>query len=959
MNRLSGILAAALLLLSPWAGYGQSSTSSTVYGVIKDGTGAALPGVTVTLTSPQLQVPAVDTISGTDGTYRVTELPPGVYSIAYQLEGFTKSVRSEVQLTTGFIARIDITLSIGGLEETVTVSGQSPIVDVSSTSTGATLTRDYVEAIPRAKEFSALLTMTPGVVANGAPDVGGSSLTGRYQVDAFGVQAQPKLSVEGINTTTGSGNNSAVVFSSYNFDEVKVSTSGADAETSTPGISIVAVLKSGSNTFKGSFETSLQRPELQAENIDDAIRAQGVTAASALKYFYGVSADLGGRIVRDKLWFYGGWNRQTRVENQFGFVEGPGADGVYLTGDEPAGLVHTTLAGDTEKLSYQMSKKVKLIGVYQRGTKVLPEFNAGRFVPRESMDDYLDPTWVWKGEMQGTLSNRVLVNVNTGWGGYVADHNGIRGAKKFFGEDKLTSLVSRQYLETGLITGPSVSVDYRPRSRYQLDSSVTYFPLREVLGHHELKAGESIYWENTYTRDPSLPWGNFRLNYDVLNGVKNQPYSITMYNYPVDPRNRMNTYAGFVKDTWRITPSFTANLGLRYELQNAFLPAQAYPGSKEWPTVFPAASFSKVDVLTWKKLMPRIGIAYQVFPRSVLKSTWGVYANTAGDDFAETYNGNAGASAEFRWRDLDGNNTYTPGEVNLNPNGADFISITAGGNNIINRELKQPTTTEFTTAWEQELAKSMAIRFQYVYKDVKDSIGTINALRPYDVYTNAITRVDPGPDGILGTGDEGSSVTLYDYPTAYRGAAFVGNMRSNAPAPNTYNTIEMGATKRMSNRWSANFSYFATKNHQLITAVPANPNQNVNNIDNTWVWGTSLSGVIQMPKKFMLAAFLQAKSGTRGERTYVFRSIPNLSTITLRLGERGTLNNPDFVTLNLKASRKIRFGKTNDIDLTFDAFNVFNANTATNITKASGPTYGYLTGVLAPRVAQVGVKYSF
>ena len=952
------VFLAVALLVVPALSTAQSTASSTIYGVVKDATGGALPGVTVTLTSPAIQVAQMEAVTGVEGNYRLTDLPAGIYQIVYDLPGFTKNVRTGVQITTGFMARIDAVLTVGGLEETVTVSGLSPIVDVSSTSTGATITRDQVDAIPRAKEFSALLTMTPGVVANGAPDVGGSSLTGRYQVDAFGVAAQPKLTVEGINTTTGSGNNSAVVFSSYNFDEVKVSTSGSDAETSTPGISVVAVLKSGSNTFKGSYELSWQGPAFQSDNIDDALIAQGVTAGSALQHFYGVSGDLGGRIIRDKLWFYGGVNRQSRVEEQFGFVANAGPDGTYLTGDEPPALVHTTLAGYTGKLSYQMSKKVKLIGVYQRGTKIIPEFNADRFTPLESMDNYLDPTWVWKGELQSAVTDKILVNVNSGWGGYIADHNGIRGAAIYYGEDNLTDLVSRRYAETGLETGPSVSVDYRPRSRYQLDSSVSFFPASSFGGHHEFKVGESIYWENTYTKTPSIPWGNLLHNYDQVNGVSDQPFTITIYNNPVDPRNRLDTYAGYVKDTWRINDKLTANLGLRYETQRAYLPAQAFPGSPEWPTVFPAASFPAIDVLTWNKLMPRIGVAYQLLSKSVLKATWGLYANTAGDDFAETYNGNAAAEAVFRWRDVDRNGEYSPGEVNLNPNGPDFISITAGGNNLINPALTQPTTVEATVAWEQELANSLALRVQYVNKRVRDSIGTINSKRPPSVYTNVIERQDPGPDGVLGNGDDGGMVTLYDYPTALRGAAFVLNERVNAPEPNSYNSIESGITKRMSRRWSASFSYFATKNHAFINAVPATPNQNAFNLDQTWTWGSTLSAVATLPWEVQFATFLQIKSGTRGERTYVFRGIPNSSTITMRMDERGSLNNPDFKTMNLKFNRRFKspFGS---LDATFDLFNVFNTNTATGVTKASGPTYGYTTGVLAPRVAQFGVRYSF
>src|SRR6186713_2068228 len=147
------------------------TTTSTIYGVIKDSAGGVLPGVTVSVSGPALQVPSVTTISEADGNYRVTDLPAGVYEVVYELPGFTKIVRKDIRITTGFLAKLDAAMTVGGLEETITVSGGSPIVDVSATSTGATLTRDLVEAIPRSKEFSTLLAMTPGVTASGAPDV--------------------------------------------------------------------------------------------------------------------------------------------------------------------------------------------------------------------------------------------------------------------------------------------------------------------------------------------------------------------------------------------------------------------------------------------------------------------------------------------------------------------------------------------------------------------------------------------------------------------------------------------------------------------------------------------------------------------------------------------------------------------------------------------------------------------
>ena len=162
----------------------------------------------------------------------------------------------------------------------------------------------------------------------------------------------------------------------------------------------------------------------------------------------------------------------------------------------------------------------------------------------------------------------------------------------------------------------------------------------------------------------------------------------------------------------------------------------------------------------------------------------------------------------------------------------------------------------------------------------------------------------------------------------------------------------------MSNRWQASVSYFATKRNTYINNVVSNPNQELFNRDRTWSWGSNLTAILQLPKSFQLSSFVQAKSGTRGERSYTFRSIPNLSTVTLRLGERGSLNNPSYLTTNLKLQRKFRLPK-GALDVTLDAFNIFNTATATNITKTSGPTYGFVTGVLSPRVAQLGARFAF
>ena len=134
----------------------------------------------------------------------------------------------------------------------------------------------------------------------------------RQNLSSYGVLSQPKLQVEGMNITMGADQNTAIYFNDSTLEEVQIRTSGNDAEVSVPGISMVAIMKSGGNDFHGTYQVSAQTPRLQADNLNDALRAQGLTATSPLKNFYDLSADLGGRIIRDKLWFYGAYGRQTQ-----------------------------------------------------------------------------------------------------------------------------------------------------------------------------------------------------------------------------------------------------------------------------------------------------------------------------------------------------------------------------------------------------------------------------------------------------------------------------------------------------------------------------------------------------------------------------------------------------------------------------------------------------------------------
>jgi hypothetical protein len=379
--RVVGASLLLLMFLSAGA-LAQSVSSGTIHGVIKDESGAVLPGVTATLTSPQLQVRELVQVSDAEGQYRFVDLPAGTYTLKFELSGFSTLIRDDLRLTVGFTARIDESMKVGAMQESITVSGQSPVVDITSTSASVAFTKELLEAVPRGRDLQNILAMAPGVTQE-RMDVGGSTLAQRQDTASYGMEAQPKLQYEGMNIAMGADQNTPIYFIDNSLEEVQVRTSGNDAEVSTPGVSMVAIMKSGSNTFHGAYRGSWQPGSLVANNLNAELRAQNINEPPKLKKFYDIAADLGGRIVRDRLWFYGGYAKQTKSEGTLGFAADPGPDGRYLTGDEPQAYFESSLYQYSLKLSYQMSSNNRLVYAWQRGVKAQPQNGGGRLRPLE------------------------------------------------------------------------------------------------------------------------------------------------------------------------------------------------------------------------------------------------------------------------------------------------------------------------------------------------------------------------------------------------------------------------------------------------------------------------------------------------------------------------------------------------------------------------------------------------
>jgi hypothetical protein len=798
--------------------------------------------------------------------------------------------------------------------------------------------------------------MAPGVRYSGAIDVGGNR-TGQFATGGtnFGSSQQSPF-LEGINTRLFEGGSMAYL-DQRALDEIQVTAVGSSAEFATPGVAWTGVVKSGGNQFHGLLSYDGQDHALQSTNVDATLIQQGISAAgNSIDYYWDFTGQLGGRIVTDRLWFFAAYRNIRRVSNELGFSKDPGPDKKYGTADDVPGTRTMNNPGDTGKLSYSPTPQHRFIGFVTRSIKNERERNAGLFVPRESTWDYwYDPT-PWKIEYQWTPSGRVMINAMTGNSSYRALWRPQPGAD--VAGNPVTSDIA-----TGYTTGPAPSAQ-NPNKNWQYNASMSYFPERSLGGRHELKAGFQYYVSIYGVNYPDRVSGNYNRILD--NG---KAFQIQTEDRPVVADSKLDNPNLFVSDTWRVKRRVTATLGLRVEHHRLF----SRGGEKGASQFGQPATYGDLDILTWNGVAPRVGAAWDILGtgRTVLKGQWGRYLHMAAANYGSSYNPATVTVTTYNWRDLNGNLLYEPGEVNLDPNGPDFVrfqqrssasGISSAARPVVNPNLEQAHTDEASLTIEQELANNLAFRGLLVHKRVRGEYGTINVLRPYSAWNIPITRRDPGPDGNANTPDDGDLVTFWDYAPAYRGARFEQNQPVNRDADhdNIYKGFELTLTRRQANGWSALGSFQMLKNRAWLgtKATPVSPNDLIFPLDETWDWCGKLMGSCDAPYRIRLSALYNFLAGIPQQRTYMFRSVPNASTVTIPLERLGAQRNPDQHVVNVRAARSFHMGDRR-VELSFQVFNLFNANTGTDIRYVSGPTYHAISEILPPRVARFGAEFSF
>ncbi len=957
MARLSRVLlalAAAVLLAVPGAfaqGGGASSTGS-ISGEVKDAQGGVLPGVTVTATSPA-QIGALSAVTNEAGIYRFPAVAPGEYALTYELAGFGQVKRDAVRITLGFDARVNVALSVANLQETVTVSGQSPVIDTTATRLQTNFDAQNLASLPNARDMWSLLATTPSVTLNRV-DVGGATMGTQTTYFAYGYSGQNRPLVEGINTTEGTA--AAGFYLDYgSFEEVFIGAAANSAEMPTSGVLTQFVSKSGGNSPSLSLYFDAEDDRFQSRNLaaDQTLPTPGASIrpdGNRLASYKNTNVGIGGPVLKDRIWGFGAFLDQRNS------VAAPPA-GSFLDGT----AFNTKLRNYTGKLTYQLNQSNKFVGYAQRGTKTQPNrtdssnrLGAPIHITADSTTLQDSPSWVYKGEWNGTLGQNVFVEFRAGQFGYN------------FGLDSNTTDTRYESLSTNQVLGGGRDWELR-RRRNQYTGAISYFKDNFLGGSHNLKGGGEYLDESGQTL-----WNQAYANNVIhfVNGALTGPLSATTpasvrLQNNADSLNALATTSVFVTDTWTVK-RLTMNVGARFDRYRVWLPEQQLAAGR-----FAAAqSFAeRSSIVTFNHIVPRFGASYDVMGdgTTVVKANLGRFYFNTGVNLADALNPNtANQYSDFIWNDLNNDRVFQPGEQ-----GALEQRFGGSSNVSLAGDLSNAYTDEASVFVERSVMADLGVRAGFVWKKDNNGWQQVNSLRPDSAYDVPVTVTDPGADGVVGTSD--------DRPFSARNLnpALLG--QSNQLVTNvdgyegTYKTLELSANKRYSKRWSAlaSLSYTWTNefgniyfNNRFATAVsnfsffgsyPTNPNEKTQNEFTNW--NAKLSGTVDAGWGINITPVVKVQTGAPYGR--FFNAALNYGNQLILAEPIGERRQDNIAVVDIRAEKRLRFGSKARAAVFVDVFNLTNSNTAANINWRSGTSFERATTVLGPRIAKAGVKFDW
>jgi hypothetical protein len=705
-----------------------AQAQSAIVGVAKDTSGAVLPGVTVAASSDVLIEKTREVITDGQGAYKIVDLRPGTYVVTFTLTGFQTFRRENVELPSEFTATINGDLKVGTIEESVTVSAQSPIVDVTTAVHTQVLSRDAIDSIPTGRTIQGMGQLIVGVSLS-LPDTGGARAMQQTYMSTHGMTtANTTVLVDGmmVNGLQSDGSVQSYFNDAMN-QEVSYQTSGIGADTQAGGVRLNMIPREGGNRFSGDFKQAYRPGEWQGNNLTQRHKDKGLLSGNATDRIVDYTFAQGGPIKKDALWFFAS-ARYISVNN---FIPDTFFD------DGSKGVDDQFIKSVNARLTWQISPRNKFSAYFDEVDKYRGHDMQALFDPETAATVWYSPAYhTTSAKWTSPVTNRLLLeagfsnNTENYTNSYRPDIERVRGTAEWFAG------ATRSELDLGGRKTAAPSQTTQSPIRYAINVAASY-----VTGSHNLKFGVQ------------RTWGTFFHTVDAHGDLTQQyrsnstgtpftvPDTVIIRNTPLSKYGeRLNYDVGiYAQDSWRMN-RMTVNLGLRWEALNAQVEGADTPAGR----FVPARHFEPItDLPNWRNWAPRSSIVYDLFgnAKTAIKYSVNKYNIARTTGIAEDYNplrslgASTATSPALAWRDVNnddiaqgargcdfGTNGLPGCEINFSALPANFGSV------ALNTYGNYPRTwnLEHGLELQHELIPQLSLTGSWFHGDFHNLTTTVN-----------------------------------------------------------------------------------------------------------------------------------------------------------------------------------------------------------------------------------------